>query len=176
MYPFRKKRISPFCIRIFPYERYIIITEFVETLCFPVKPVKHSSPVPDELNNDKAPRPGLSKKAKLWIGLSLAVCIPLIVFVLLWLTYLALFPNNSRLVVNSIRLAGNSGYWSPADPDERQARLDRILSILRIRLGGTESGVLWGKDGHLGNDYEGEWCGFSGRTLSVFVVCGGYYC
>ena len=132
---FRKKRISPFCIRIFPYGRYIIITEFVETLCFPVKPVKPSSPVSDDLNN--APRPGLSKKAKFWIGLSLAVCIPLIAAVLLWLAYLALFPNNPRLVVNSVRLAGNSGYWSPADPDERQARMDYILSILRIRPGGT---------------------------------------
>jgi hypothetical protein len=48
-----------------------------------------------------------------------------------------LFPKNPRLVVNSVRLAGNSGYWSPADPDERQTRMDRILSILRIRPGET---------------------------------------
>ena len=98
-------------------------------------PVKPSPPVSDDLNN--TPRPGLSKKAKFWIGLSLAVCIPVIVGVLLWLAYLALFPNNPRLVVNSVRLAGNSGYWSPADPDERQARMDRILSILRVQPGET---------------------------------------
>jgi hypothetical protein len=55
----------------------------------------------------------------------------------MWLAYRALFPNNPRLIVNSIRLAGNSGYWSPADPDERQARMDRILAILRIRPGVT---------------------------------------
>lgn len=98
-------------------------------------PVKPSPPASDEPK--PASRPGLSKKAKFWIGLSLAVCIPAITCVLLWLAYLALFPNNPRLVVNSVRLAGNSGYWSPADPDERQARMDRILSILRIRPGGT---------------------------------------
>ena len=98
-------------------------------------PVKPSPPVSDDLNS--SPRPGLSKKTKFWIGLSLAVCIPVIVGVLLWLAYLALFPNNSRLVVNSVRLAGNSGYWSPADPDERRERMDRILSILRIRPGET---------------------------------------
>lgn len=116
--------------------RYIKITETVGTLCIPVMPVKPSPPVSDDLK--AAPRPGLSKKAKFWIGLSLAVCIPLIGAVLLWLAYLALFPNNPRLVVNSVRLAGNSGYWSPADPDERQERMDRILSILRIRPGGTQ--------------------------------------
>ena len=115
--------------------RYIKIISYVGTFRFPVTPVKPSPPVSDELKS--SPRPGLSKKAKFWIGLSLAVCIPLIVGVLLWLAYLALFPNNPRLVVNSIRLAGNSGYWSPADPDERQARMDRILAILRIRPGGT---------------------------------------
>ena len=98
-------------------------------------PVKPSSPVSEA--SKPSPRPGLSKKAKLWIGLSLAVCIPVIAGVLMWLAYRALFPNNPRLVVNSIRLAGNSGYWSPADPDERQARMDRILAILRIRPGAT---------------------------------------
>jgi hypothetical protein len=98
-------------------------------------PVKPSSPT----TNADAPAssaPNLSKKTKFWIGLSLAVVIPVILGVFCWLAYRALFPNNPRLIVNSIRLAGNSGYWSPADPDERQARLDRILSILRIRLGG----------------------------------------
>ena len=95
-----------------------------------------SSPVSDV--SQKTTRPGLSKKAKFWIGLSLAVCIPVIAVVLLWLAYRALFPNNPRLVVNSVRLAGNSGYWSPADPDERQERMDRILSILSIRPGGTQ--------------------------------------
>ena len=79
-----------------------------------------SSPASDK--SQDPPRPGLSKKAKYWIGLSLAVVIPLIAGVLLWLAYLALFPNNPRLVVNSVRLAGNSGYWSPADPDERRER------------------------------------------------------
>jgi len=97
--------------------------------------VKPSSPVSE--TSKPSPRPGLSKKAKLWIGLSLAVCIPVIAGVLMWLAYRALFPNNPRLIVNSIRLAGNSGYWSPADPDERQARMDRILAILRIRPGVT---------------------------------------
>ena len=115
--------------------RYIKIISYVGTFRFPVTPVKPSPPVSDELKS--SPRPGLSKKAKFWIGLSLAVCIPVIVGVLLWLAYLALFPNNPRLVVNSIRLAGNSGYWSPADPDERQARMDRILSILRVQPGET---------------------------------------
>ena len=98
-------------------------------------PVKPSPPVADDLKTSS--RPGLSKKAKFWIGIALAVCIPLIAVVLLWFAYLALFPKNPRLVVNSIRLAGNSGYWSPADPDERQARMDGILSILRIRPGDT---------------------------------------
>ena len=98
-------------------------------------PVNPSSPVSDAAKASS--RPGLSKKAKFWIGLSLAVCIPVIAGVLLWLAYRVLFPNNPRLIVNSIRLAGNSGYWSPADPDERQERMDRILSILRIRPGGT---------------------------------------
>ena len=98
-------------------------------------PVKPSPPVSDDLKPSS--RPGLSKKAKFWIGLCLAVCISLITVVLLWFAFLVLFPNNPRLVVNSIRLAGNSGYWSPADPDERQARMDRILSILRIRPGET---------------------------------------
>ena len=97
--------------------------------------MKPSSPVSE--TSKPSPRPGLSKKAKLWIGLSLAVCIPVIAGVLMWLAYRALFPNNPRLIVNSIRLAGNSGYWSPADPDERQARMDRILAILRIRPGVT---------------------------------------
>ena len=69
--------------------------------------------------------------------MSLAICIPLFAGVLLWFAYRVLFPNNPRLIVNSIRLAGNSGYWSPADPDERQARMDRILSILHIRPGTT---------------------------------------
>ena len=95
-----------------------------------------SSPVSSDASKSSS-RPGLSKKAKFWIGLSLAVCIPVIAGVLMWLAYRALFPNNPRLVVNSIRLAGNSGYWSPADPDERQARMDRILAILRIRPGST---------------------------------------
>lgn len=98
-------------------------------------PVKPSSPVSDD--SETRSRPGLSKKAKFWIGLSLAVCIPVIAGGLMWLAYLALFPKNSRLVVNSIRLAGNSGYWSPADPDDRQERTDRILAILRIRPGVT---------------------------------------
>ena len=94
-----------------------------------------SSPVSDF---SKAPSShGLSKKAKFWIGLSLAVIIPMITVVLSWLAYRALFPNNPRLVINSVRLAGNSGYWSPADPDERQERMDRILAILRIRPGVT---------------------------------------
>ena len=95
-----------------------------------------SSPVSSDASKTPS-RPGLSKKAKFWIGLSLAVCIPVIAGICLWLAYRALFPNNPRLVVNSIRLAGNSGYWSPADPDERQARMDRILAILRIRPGTT---------------------------------------
>ena len=95
-----------------------------------------SSPVSSDASKSSS-RPSLSKKAKFWIGLSLAVCIPVIAGVLMWLAYRALFPNNPRLVVNSIRLAGNSGYWSPADPDERQARMDRILAILRIRPGST---------------------------------------
>ena len=103
--------------------------------CFPVTPVNPSSPVSDA--SKKNSRPGLSKKAKFWIGLSLAVCIPVIAGVLVWLAYRALFPNNPRLIVNSIRLAGNSGYWSPADPDERQERMDRIIAILRIRPGET---------------------------------------
>ena len=98
-------------------------------------PVNPSSPVSDAAKSSS--RPGLSKKAKFWIGLSLAVCIPIIAGLLFWLAYRALFPNNSRLIVNSTRLAGNSGYWSPADPDERQERMDRILSILRIRPGDT---------------------------------------
>jgi hypothetical protein len=98
-------------------------------------PVKPSPPVSDD--SQKPSRPGLSKKAKFWIGLSLAVCIPVIAGVLIWLAYLGLFPNNQRLIVNSIRLTGNSGYWSPADPDERQARMDRILAILRIQPGST---------------------------------------
>lgn len=104
-------------------------------LSFSVTPVNPSSPASDK--SQTPPRPGLSKKAKFWIGLSLAVIIHLIAGVLLWLAYLALFPNNSRLVVNSVRLAGNSGYWSPADPDERRERMDRILSILRIHPGRT---------------------------------------
>lgn len=100
--------------------------------------MKPSSPaVSSDASKASSSGPGLSKKAKFWIGLSLAVCIPVIAGVLVWLAYRALFPNNPRLVVNSIRLAGNSGYWSPADPDERQARMDRILAILRIRPGGT---------------------------------------
>ena len=98
-------------------------------------PVNPSSPVSD--TSKVSSRPGLSKKAKFWIGLSLAVCIPVIAGVLLWLAYRALFPNNPRLVMNSIRLAGNSGYWSPADPDERQERMNRIISILRIQPGAT---------------------------------------
>ena len=98
-------------------------------------PVKPSPPVSEDLKN--ASRPSLSKKTKFWIGLTLAVCIPLITGVLLWFAYIMLFPNNPRLVVNSVRLAGNSGYWSPADPDERQARMDQILSILRIQPGDT---------------------------------------
>ena len=97
--------------------------------------MKPSPPVSDDLKT--APRPRLSQKTKFWIGLSLAICIPLIAGVLLWFAYIMLFPKNPRLVVNSVRLAGNSGYWSPADPDERQARMDRILSILRIRPGET---------------------------------------
>ena len=115
--------------------RYIKLFFFVGTLCIPVIPVKPSPPA--AADQKSSPRPGLSKKAKFWIGFSLAVCIPLIAAILLWFAYLALFPNNPRLVVNSIRLAGNSGYWSPADPDERQARMDGILSILHIRPGGT---------------------------------------
>lgn len=100
--------------------------------------MKPSSPASD--NPKDTPRPGLSKKAKFWIGLSLAVVIPLIAAVLLWLAYLALFPNNPRLVVNSVRLAGKSGYWSPpiSKPDERKDRMDRILSILRIHPGRTQ--------------------------------------
>ena len=98
-------------------------------------PVKPSPPVSDDLKT--ASRPRLSQKTKFWIGLSLAICIPLFAGVLLWFAYRVLFPNNPRLIVNSIRLAGNSGYWSPADPDERQARMDRILSILHIRPGTT---------------------------------------
>ena len=104
--------------------------------------MKPSQPVSDAPPSSS--RPGLSKKAKFWIGLALAVCIPLITAALLWIAFLALFPNNPRLVVNSIRLAGNSGYWSPADPDERQARMDRILSILQIRPGKTP--MFSGKD------------------------------
>jgi len=107
-----------------------------------VTPVKPSQPVSDAPQSPS--RPGLSKKAKFWIGLALAVCIPLITAALLWIAFLALFPNNPRLVVNSIRLAGSSGYWSPADPDERQARMDRILSILQIRPGTTP--MFSGKD------------------------------
>jgi hypothetical protein len=102
---------------------------------FPVTPVNPSSPATD--TSKSSSRPGLSKKAKFWIGLSLAVIIPVIAGVLLWLAYLALFPNNPRLVVNSVRLAGSSGYWSPADPDERRERMDRILAILRIHPGRT---------------------------------------
>jgi len=63
--------------------------------------------------------------------------VPVAAGVLAWLAYRALFPNNPRLVVNSVRLAGNSGYWSPADPDERQERMDRILAILHIHPGRT---------------------------------------
>jgi len=99
-------------------------------------PVKPSSPT----TNADAPSssaPNLSKKTKFWIGLSLAVVIPVILGVFCWLAYRALFPNNPRLIVNSIRLAGNSGYWSPADPDERQERMDRICSILQIHPGRT---------------------------------------
>ena len=99
-------------------------------------PVKPSSPN----TNADAPAssaPNLSKKTKFWIGLSLAVVIPVILGVFCWLAYRALFPNNPRLIVNSIRLAGNSGYWSPADPDERQERMDRICSILQLHPGRT---------------------------------------
>jgi len=99
-------------------------------------PVKPSSPT----SNSDAPAsasPGLSKKTNFWIGLSLAVIFPVIACVLLWLAYRTLFPNNPRLIVNSIRLAGNSGYWSPADPDERQERMDRICGILMIHPGRT---------------------------------------
>ena len=95
-----------------------------------------SSPASDSSKTSSS-RPGLSKKARFWIGLFLAVIIPVIAGVLLWLAYRALFPNNPRLIVNSVRLAGNSGYWSPADPDERQERMARILAILRIHPGRT---------------------------------------
>lgn len=115
--------------------RYIKIVDTLEPSCLPVTPLNPSSPVSDAAKASS--RPGLSKKAKFRIGLSLAVCIPVIAGVLLWLAYRALFPNNPRLIVNSIRLAGNSGYWSPADPDERQERMDRILAILHIRPGVT---------------------------------------
>ena len=102
---------------------------------FPVTPVNPSSPASD--TSKSASGPALSKKAKFWIGLSLAVIIPAVACVFLWLAYRALFPNNPRLIVNSVRLAGNSGYWSPADPDERQERMDRILAILQIHPGRT---------------------------------------
>ena len=98
--------------------------------------MKPSSPASDT-SKSASSSPFLSKKAKFWIGLCLAVIIPAIAGVLLWLAYRALFPNNPRLIVNSIRLAGNSGYWSPADPDERQERMNRILTILRIHPGRT---------------------------------------
>ena len=114
---------------------YIKVSLQFETPVYPVTPVKPSSPAPETSSTPS--RPGLSKKAKFWIGLALAAIIPVIVCVLIWLAYLALFPNNSRLVVKSVRLAGNSGYWSPANPDDRQDRLDRVLAILRIHPGRT---------------------------------------
>ena len=131
----RKNAGNPFFPFAFFHPRAILKYHCSVEPSFSVTPVKPSSPASD--NPQDPPRPGLSKKAKFWIGLSLAVIIPLIAAVLLWLAYLALFPNNPRLVVNSVRLAGNSGYWSPADSDERRERMDRILSILRIHPGRT---------------------------------------
>lgn len=97
--------------------------------------VNPSSPVSDASNASS--RPGLSRKARFWIGLLLAVIIPVVAGVLLWLAYRALFPNNQRLVVNSVRLAGDSGYWSPSRPDDRQARLDDVIGTLNIEPGKT---------------------------------------
>ena len=127
-------RMSPFSVRFFSFVRYIKSTLQFRVF-FPVIPVNPSSPVSDSAKSSS--RPGLSRKTKFWIGLSLAVIIPIIAGVLMWLAYRALFPNNSRLVVKSVRLAGNSGYWSPANPEDRQDRMDRILAILRIHPGRT---------------------------------------
>lgn len=94
---------------------------------------------PDSESSKNSSRPKLSNKAKFWIGLSFAAVIPVIAVVGVFFAYIALFPKNPRLVVKSVRLAGHSGYWSPADPNERQARLDRICSILNIRLNPSDA-------------------------------------
>lgn len=98
--------------------------------------MKPSSPDSDSSKNSS--RPKLSNKAKFWLGLSFVAVLPVIAAAGVYFGYIALFPKNPRLVVKSVRLAGHSGYWSPADPNERQARLDRICSILNIRLDPSE--------------------------------------
>lgn len=101
----------------------------------PVTPVHPSSPDSDSSKNP--PRPKLSKEAKFWIGLILAVVILAGAGCLAYFSYLALFPKNPRLVVRSVRIRGTRN-WNPEDPDKRQERINRICSILNIELGKTQ--------------------------------------
>ena len=104
--------------------------------------VNPSSPASD--SSKTASRPGLSKKAKFWIGLSLAVIIPTLAALIAYRIYLSLLPDNPRLVVRKVLIAGYftsgdySAYWNPTDGNELQERIDYISSILRIQPGKTQ--------------------------------------
>ena len=98
-------------------------------------PVHPSSPDSDSSKNP--PRPKLSKEARFWLGLFLAIVVLAGASFLAYYTYLALFPKNPRLVVRSVRIRGTRN-WNPDDPDKRQERINRICAILDIQPGKTQ--------------------------------------
>lgn len=88
-------------------------------------------------NSFKPSKFSFSRKTKIWIGVIAAILIPIVLAFLAWFGYLACFPDNARLVVADIRLAGPSLRWNPQDPNLRYERTEQIIETLNLRLGQT---------------------------------------
>lgn len=78
-----------------------------------------------------------SKKTKTIIGIVCSVLLVCLFIGIVFWGYFECFPNNERLVIDSIRLTGPSKFWNPTDPNDNYKRRTEIADALGLELGKT---------------------------------------